>query len=375
MTATLRGHNSWREMRRLLCCLVFLLLLAALWSPRAAAAAANDDDDDNQPVLELADGDARRSKAAAAVAAAAADAKYFQDNDPHVWRELDPEETCPRGSHVRLDMTTGKRYVKRDESAAMRLAKVLQGADEQVAARIAHLRTLTEDEFERGVAEIWNERQAILSGARNASERQRESANDDALNVTVLLRQAGDPSSSPEVRSQVLLLLNDIADDIDEALGEFAKVGGIETCVALLRGELSEFVLRDALLLLGTAIKSDNHMQTLALNAGALSAIAPLLSSPSDVVAIKAVYALGSLLRGSQAAQTAVVEHQPRLPQSILLLMMRDATRLKASNLVGDLLLEGDARLADLFKLGGLCDSVWDSNAHLQEQLALYCSS
>jgi len=116
-------------------------------------------------------------------------------------------------------------------------------------------------------------------------------------------------------------------------------------------------------------------MQTLALNAGALSAIAPLLSSPSDVVAIKAVYALGSLLRGSQAAQTAVVEHQPRLPQSILLLMMRDATRLKASNLVGDLLLEGDARLADLFKLGGLCDSVWDSNAHLQEQLALYCSS
>jgi len=248
---------------------------------------------------------------------------------------------------------------------------VLQGADEEVAERIAHLRTLNESEFARGIAQIWNERQILLSGTRNSTQTHQHA--EDPLNITILLSKASNRDLAEEFRSEVLLALNDIADDVEEAHGEFARVGGLEICVSLLNGDDSVGVKKDALLLLGTAIKSDNELQDLALNAGALSAIAPLLTSVNDQVAVKAVYALGALLRGGQKAQEAVVANHPTIIADLLFLMQRDCTRLKASNLVGDLLAE--TFMENALKLAGLCSVPRDSsNEYLEEHFTRVCS-
>ena len=169
-------------------------------------------------------------------------------------------------------------------------------------------RNLPQAELDRIVKLLWDKRQIELAAARDAmvSDVSRMQREIDALT---------NASASVDERVASLRNLEWLVADIDNAQ-DFAHIGGVETVVFLLAPQRDARVRINAAWVLGTAAKHIAKVQDAAVSAGALERLMAMLErsggggggdggseATTPQLHAKAMYALGTLVRGNAAAQ------------------------------------------------------------------------
>jgi hypothetical protein len=324
--------------RRLL--LVALAVAAALVAAAAAAAAAGGAEHDGvaraAPALSLGPGGAARG----AGAVGAAGAQQAQAVAPDVesaqqaqappsadgWRELGADESVPRGSHVQLNLATGKKYVKEQVRGDISRLSGLDGkalASAEMMERVlyslpqpdprlpsaAERAKLSPQEYQALLDKVWANRQAEIKRAFEAIDNEPGRVSNGTL---LLLRAAHEPDG---VVLDTLDALEWLVQDIDNAL-HFGNIGGLDACAQLIATHPSAAVRAGAAFVAGTAIKNQERLQAAALKAGLVVSLLDRLAAgpPSAAAAAGAVeagkllYALGAALRGHDPAVSEALQ-------------------------------------------------------------------
>ena len=314
------------------------------------------------------------------------------------WRALSEGETVPRGSHVRLDMTTGERFVRSAPSSEREAASTALSAppananananasdtapntqsdgttvgsrllaalepvaahDPVLATRLSEIRALGapgSPEFEDATKKLWRERQDILAGPKptNATSDSVVNGNVDVTKVAMpyLLEAVKHSATHPvEKRVKALEEIESRVQDLDEAHA-FAQMGGLDVCVAALQDE-DHRVRALAAHVLGSAVKSTEKLQEqLASHHGEpVHKLMDLLDHAHTEA--KGLFALGALVRGSSTSRAKAEEH-PSFASALVERMSKPGpVQDKALALIGDLLREGARH--EPFKRAGLC--------------------
>lgn len=281
-------------------------------------------------------------------------------NGEAVWRKLTVNETVTRGSHVRLDMTTGERFVKVDhreldsddepeESVIThhvdQIFTMLSRVDDDPAlmAKIEELREVRRanrlDEYKTGVQKLWTERQEVLMmGFKKEREKQKllgaEDQRDDVASrknstgeaqmikptktsaVVGLLQEARSTAdlilSTSDARDSrvkeesehfarlaaVLSAIEEEVEDLKEA-EEFYKHGGFEKCYALMDSfPESERVSVGVARVMGTAVKNHSPFQEYLAKSFPDIPRRFIAMMVEERTENHGVFAIGSLLRG-----------------------------------------------------------------------------
>lgn len=211
------------------------------------------------------------------------------------WRQLQPNETVPRGSHVRLDMTSGAKWLKTAPPPRTRGEQILEvlQADDSLLDRIAKIRAVdNKTEFEVLAVGLWDERQSALKlDALTPAQR--------------LLRElAEDPSSA-------LGKLDEMVEEIDFAK-QFSNVKGLDALLVLVEDSSASLEKRNAaLVVLAKAVKWMPELQDEMFGKQALGRVR-LLARGLDPN--KQVMFYGAVLRGSgDAGSKRLLEQVPTL--------------------------------------------------------------
>ena len=232
------------------------------------------------------------------------------------WRPV-VEGRVPRGSHVRIDMRNGKKWVKvekKDEEkiAAEKQQKNQFEAEDMIVDVLASLpepnqeaqvlkakrSSMSSEEYRAAAKRLWELRQKELKKAM-------ESIVDHAKEMEKDLR-ALDESNSQDAVSY-LTRLEDFVGDVDNA-GDFVAMGGFDTVLKYLRDD-DTHVRAAAAYVLGSAVKHNREFKLEAARkhfkviADGLYARSTCTSSYSRNECRKALYAISSIMSGSDAAQ------------------------------------------------------------------------
>jgi hypothetical protein len=299
------------------------------------------------------------------------------------WRELTPDETVPQGSHVRLDMTTGERFVKIEGTIGSRLLATLEPLiemDEELGKRIQAIKDSGvpgSEQYENGVKTLWNERQQVLKGTKknndsstNTQSNNSNNTSPDLLNnhnaehvALPFLVEAVKSHPSLELRIKALTEIEFRVQSIDDA-EIFTKMGGMQVCIEALT-DVNPIIRSLAAHVLGSAVKSTNHLQQELLSKNGLMPLLDLLHH--NETEVKALYAIGALLRGNEKACTQAMS----LPEfaSLLIARLRSPQPIadKATSLIGDLLHDSNniPGLRQVFLQARLCAHIeWMSEQH-----------
>ncbi len=324
---------------------VLALALAVAAAALAVAAAAGGADRDGRaaPALSLAAGaaagaagvqQAQQAQARAQVAAPEHEAAQ-QAQAPPVgdgWRELGADESVPRGSHVQLNLATGKKYVKEEARGDVSRLSGLDGkalASAEMMERVlyalpqpdprlpsaAERAKLSPQEYQALLDKVWAVRQAEIKRAFAAIDDEPGRVSNGTL---VLLRAAHEPDG---VVLDALDALELLVQDIDHAL-HFGNIGGLDACARLIATHSSAAVRAGAAFVAGTAVKNHERLQASALKAGlVVSLLDRLASGPAAGAAAegavpegaaaevgKLLYALGAALRGHDPAVSEALQ-------------------------------------------------------------------
>jgi len=309
------------------------------------------------------------------------------DEDPRFWRELGKDEPVPVGSHVRINMSTERKYVKRDLEAE-RLAALeetttsLSGNEEEGEDRVSTMERvlyglpdvdprlpdasardkMSREEYEAALSKIWKLRQEEIRDSIEAME------DEPALvtNLTLILAEA----SLDTVQVELLDALVDLewfVQDLDHA-AHFSNIGGLDFCVKLLSHQDSN-VRQLAAHVSGNAAKSNEAMQTKALQAGLLTKamnrlveLLPCEASEAESVGKecnKMLYAISSSTRHFKAAQTeATANGLTEVLESLITSPTVDTrAQVKALALIADSLTQWDACWSEE-SVSNLCEAL-----------------
>jgi hypothetical protein len=283
------------------------------------------------------------------------------------WKRLEENDTVPRGSHVRLNMTSGERWVKVGLSKGEQILELLSGLpDHELKERIDGIRRAGvpgSHEFENGARDLWNERQELLhvhhpNSTSNNSEQ-------TLARVTVLSSKL----TPATVTVEILEELEELVEDLDEA-ATFANEQhkGLQKCLVMIdTTETPKQIKTLAASVLGKAIKLTNDLQNLTISLGGFHVLNRALRE-GHIEENRAISSLGALVRGSEEAGKEALKHQDFFESMVRRLSKTTDTRIrqKVAALIGDLLMEPDEWCWMAFRTANLCHS---SNDFGQDEL------
>lgn len=240
------------------------------------------------------------------------DLEVFQPTDQ--WQELRPGQAVPAGSHVRLDLQTGKREAKLQDSP---------GEEEEEGGRQGTVntesQTFTAQELKKALKhfkeaavvptdEEKEAAEALRAQFRPLDELKRDMEvlgmmmETDFQIMSRLLQQFNSSAASLEERVSALRELEYLVHQVDNAQ-DFITIGGLQLVIGTLNS--SEAVLQEhAALVLGSALSSNPVVQVESVEGGALQKLLLLLATEQPLpVKKKALFAMASLLRHFPFAQ------------------------------------------------------------------------
>lgn len=316
--------------------LALLVLLAVLAVSASVARSEHDDsaseldDADGQPVLGLSGPGA---PAGGALSQAEID---VADGLEEGWRELGKDEGVPIGSHVRMNVNAGRKFVKIDpdtgepalvaaeepsdaadeegpshgadpeltETAFEMMERVLGELPEPAVRGLPAKDKISPEAYQAAVERLWEERQAEIKEAMESVDKEGELVR----NYTSVLTGAT-LETAPEALAVALVELEYLVTDIDLAT-YFVKVGGVEATAALFAHRSVE-VRTLAAHVVGSCVKNAGELQAVALNAGVaelaverLRQLLPCTGGPAEAQeCAKFLYGVSSLARGHEPAQ------------------------------------------------------------------------
>ncbi len=228
--------------------------------------------------------------------------------DPEQWTEINTTAAIPKGSHIRIDMNTGKRFIKIEESLKVTRAQEMERVllslpnPDPSLYKLAKLRSeITPEEYEAGLQKIWNKRQVELQAAMDAME-------NTIKEMQNLLNTVLSKNGTSHDKVHALNHLESYVQDLDHA-HDFYHMGGLEVCSLLVADpNLDPDVKAMAAYTLGSAVKSNLELQTVVHEMGAERHLLRALETGrgKSNLGKKAMYALGAVLRGNLDAQNEV---------------------------------------------------------------------
>ncbi|GAB1599501.1 nucleotide exchange factor SIL1-like [Argonauta hians] len=226
------------------------------------------------------------------------------------WQEVKEGQAIPPGLQIRLDLQTGQKQAKLMPGQSVGDLEYWKSENRE-GMRYKNKHDLSPDDLKQALKQFKQHRSKDQNPAKAAKLEQkkrdfellRSSITSDAEMVTELNKQLKNPAALQEGDLQTILSeLEFLLHQIDTAQ-LFAELGGLPLIVNLLNSS-DEDVRRDAALVLGSAMQSNPIVQSVAIEAGILQKLLPMISTePSLVVRKKCVYALSVLLRHNLHAQ------------------------------------------------------------------------
>jgi len=299
------------------------------------------------------------------------------------WRRLKEGEAVPPGFHVRLNMTSGEKWIKTNLTAeevqaekttsgtpavvemsrGEKILELLGGIpdDEVLAKRVAEVRQSAQpgtEEFEKLALSLWEDRQNILASSKNDSSAESTTATEPRMST---LTKALVPT---EVSEEVLLELDELVEDLKEAATFANEVHkGIDKCLAIIKHpNTSSKVKTLAAGVIGKAVKLAAPLQKITVSLGGFDVMKRAFQQ-GLILESKALYTLGSLIRGSRDAAMEALKH-PDFFKGLVSRLSRHGVehkiREKTAALVGDLLMEPKEWCWPVFRKAGLCHSSLD---------------
>jgi len=268
------------------------------------------------------------------------------------WQAVLPGQAIPRGLHVRIDMQTGEkvaRLLAEEETEEQRKARILQS-----------IRNIKDDLKDSPKVEgtgktKWRTmeelKEELKAGEMKISE--------DYITMKELVARF-EQEETEEVKVTCLEELEYHVHQYDNAL-DFVHLGGLVSTILPGLNSSSPVLRKAAAFLLGGAAQSHPEVQGAALAAGLLPLLLRLTQlDPEPGVRVKALYALGSMVRRSPPGQEELVRAGGL---TVLAASLREGgprLRLKALTLLHDLLEEdGEGAVGAGLRGAGLC-AVWD---------------
>ncbi|MGH0163526.1 UNVERIFIED_CONTAM: hypothetical protein FKN15_065978 [Acipenser sinensis] len=240
------------------------------------------------------------------------DLEVFQPTDQ--WQELRPGQAVPAGSHVRLDLQTGKREAKLQDSPG----EEEEEEEGRQGTVNTESQTFTAQELKKALKHF-KEAAVVPTDEKEAAEALRaqfrpldELKRDmevlgmmmetDFQIMSRLLQQFNSSAASLEERVSALRELEYLVHQVDNAQ-DFITIGGLQLVIGTLNS--SEAVLQEhAALVLGSALSSNPVVQVESVEGGALQKLLLLLATEQPLpVKKKCVFAMASLLRHFPFAQ------------------------------------------------------------------------
>ncbi|MBN3320681.1 SIL1 factor, partial [Atractosteus spatula] len=243
------------------------------------------------------------------------DLEVFQPTDQ--WQSLRPGQAVPAGSHVRLNLQTGHREAKVDDSSGLKYWTngQRQGMVNTEAPYFStkELKEALKKFKEEGVEPIDKEREKKEEAAVRAQYRPLEELKRDMeqMNMMVetdfqvmtrLVRQFNRSEATLEERVAALLDLEYLVHQVDNAQ-DLVSMGGMQLVIDSLNSSALQ-LQESAAFVLGSAVSSNPRVQVEAVEGGALQKLLLLLATDRPLsVKKKALFAVAALLRHFPFAQ------------------------------------------------------------------------
>lgn len=225
----------------------------------------------------------------------------------------------PPGSHVRLDMSTGEKWLKVEKKTGEADSATLQqhAAEDKIVDVLASLpepdkeakklkekrSEMSPEAYRAAAKRLWDARQKELKRAM-------ETIVDPAKEMKEGMRALDEGEPSEELIISNLLRLEEFVEDIDNA-GDFVKMGGFETILKHLGDDTRGNVRSAAAYALGSAVKHNDafkveaakrHFKVISENLAARS----LRVTPEYYKECrKMLYAVSAMMSRNDAAQSA----------------------------------------------------------------------
>ncbi|XP_041096255.1 nucleotide exchange factor SIL1 [Polyodon spathula] len=238
------------------------------------------------------------------------DLEVFQPTNQ--WQELRPGQAVPAGSHVRLDLQTGKREAKLQDSpgeeAGGRQGMVNTESQtftaQELKKALKHFKeaAVVPTDEEKEAAEALRAQFRPLEELKRDMEALGVMMETDFQIMSRLLQQFNSSAASLEERVSALREMEYLVHQVDTAQ-DFVTIGGLQLVIGTLNSSVP--VLQEhAALVLGSALSSNPVVQVESVEGGALQKLLLLLATEQPLpVKKKALFAMASLLRHFPFAQ------------------------------------------------------------------------
>jgi len=227
------------------------------------------------------------------------------------WRTLSADEGVPIGSHVRLNIATGERFVKEVDDQLETLERVLRSLPEPDPRlpSMFDVGKLGPEEYKRQMMEVWKARQVEIKMAMDSMDNHITQMQNYVYKlVNGSLGQVDDESLMG-----TLQIVDSMVQDIDHALN-FANMGGLIACVQLL-GHSNPLVRSLAAETIGSAVKNHAELQSKAFKIGVFQSLMVSFDSlmpctQTETECAKLLYAIGGILRGHGESMTQAMSEK-----------------------------------------------------------------
>jgi len=261
----------------------------------------------------------------------------------HQWQQIKPGQSIPRGLHVRINLETGYKEAKllSDDDKSESSNSVVNVPPSDDVSGVDY-----NGELKQAIHDIKKKnKEAKLRTSeeiRATFEEMQMSVKSDAEAMKRLISRY---MQKPEV--SILSDLEYYVHQIDNA-NDFVRMGGFTHVVIPALNSSDAAVVCEGALLLGSSLQSNPGVQLAAVESGLLHKLLLLLSRDSSgfLVRKRSLYALSCLLRRSQPAQTAFIQHGGlHVLQNLYKHTDENAKKLqvKVATLVQDLMIEDDS--------------------------------
>ncbi|XP_030621768.1 nucleotide exchange factor SIL1 [Chanos chanos] len=349
-----------------------------LWVVLAVVCARSEKSSSAMTVVESSDNPSEDAESRVEDEADEEDLEVFYPTDK--WQTLRPGQAVPAGSHVRLNLQTGQREVKKGDEEGFKHWKdgKRQGmvnmqapsfTAEELKEALKKFKEGAEDSTDKDKGTERDE-EAVRAQFRPLEELKKDMAELDMLMETDiqvirrLLSTYNSTNSTVEDKVAALLDLEYLVHQVDNAQN-LVQMGGLRLVIDALNStdvrlqESSAFVL-------GSAVSSNPTVQVEAVEGGALQKLLTLLATPRPLgVKKKVLFALASLLRHFPFAQSRFVNRGGvQVLAELFQVTGAEALRLRIITVLYDLIVE-----KELISQAGL-DYIPDSSH--QEKLRQY---
>lgn len=233
----------------------------------------------------------------------------FEPSDE--WKEVLPGQAIPRGLHVRMDLSTGKKMARKmqpgddDKNDPVPTAVVFDKVRHQSPAEFLE-NTVNTKAFSR-IPHIHSLLEDIVVGVMGSQDQLSRS---DAVELAAVEARGAESGNTCSRTLNGLNFLLDFVDDIDNAQ-DFAKAGGLPALylAANPRTACGVEVKSAAWVVLGSMLQNNRDIQSRALQDGFLTLALPVIAVSDtiseDEVAVmnKAWYGVAAFLRNNNDGQ------------------------------------------------------------------------